>query len=289
MSNQESELSSIELLPLLKDIEFWYYERHISFLIAHKCYRREFAILSADAKMRRTLRVHTAQNFEYIFRIWRVIMKFSRKKGLDKFYHSTAHYFNPVPYQNPDLSSNVVSKIWLSESWKFMDGYDLFIDIDGETHDDFKAFKESMIKIHEFFSSINLPHEIFFSGCGFHIVVPFQYLPKLSLNPEEKNNIYDYCRKKAIFLHDKFSEMVDTSVYDSKRLMKCPYTLAQYGKDLYVCTPITTESKIYDCTLEDFKIGSVNIDNGFKLFYDKTKEVKLWVESEQPDQTSQTG
>ena len=272
----DKSLSSEDIKILNERILCWYEVIHLHYLITRKTCRREFAIMSSNDMMRRTFRVHNTQSFQYIFRNWDIINKFKRGKGLDKFYRSVAYYIKGVPYGNPDLSTNIQSKIWLSENIKDMAGYDLFIDIDANDHLDFDRAKESMQLIHKFFLKINLPHEINFSGRGFHVIVPYEYLPKLSFDPEDKNSIYDYCLKKAKYLFDNFTELVDTCVYDSKRLMKCPYTLALYGKDLYVCKPLTNEEIIYNCKLDDFIPENVFIEQGYKLFYDLNREVKIW-------------
>lgn len=244
----------------------WYSQLPVHYLISSKCFNREFAIMSQDGMMRRSLRVHNAQNFQYIFRCWHIMDRLWNDRGLEKFYYSCAVYHGGVPYQNPDLSINAITHAWNDQCMNHMTGYDLFIDIDEHMHNNFRASKESMILVHEYLKKICLPHEINFSGRGFHVIVPYRFLPMKSFNPEASDNIYLHCLKIVEHINKKITELADLSVFEPRRLIKCPYSLALYDKDLYVCTPLTMEKDIYDCRLNDFIPENVNIKNGFDLF-----------------------
>ena len=132
----------------------------------------------------------------------------------------------------------------------------MVIDIDsGDSEEtDYAVYSVEILK--KLFDCNNTPYHLRFSGRGFHFVIPYKYFEHLnkSFNPHEDNNIYAYMSDIADILHDDLSEMIDTSVYDSRRVLKIPFSLSIYQNESFICSPIKD--------LPNFKLSDYIFKNG---------------------------
>jgi hypothetical protein len=229
----------------------WYDIAPVKFEIIKFLYYREFALIDKkdSAKTIRMLKCHSVQHLDFILKNW---IKIRQQDKLVNLYYSLAKYQYGIPNQTPKLAERDNS-YWNRNHWRQMEGYDFLIDIDAGDHSEIDWAKESMITICDFFDELIVPYELRFSGCGFHIIIPFRYLPPLSRDPYEKENIYQLLAWVARHLYETKSEMIDTGIYDSRRICKVPYSLAVYDGQLYTCKPIITTTERNYFNLENYK------------------------------------
>lgn len=155
-----------------------------------------------------------------------------------QWYYSLAHYSTGLPFKN-FLIPKEQKTHWVINHWKQIISYDFCIDVDAPSFN-FKeqAFKDAQriaYDLSEWASYI----EIRDSGKGYHIIVPYRCFTKAlkscSFDPYKENNIYSELKKIALYYYRIFSEMVDTSIYDSRRIVKIPGTLAIYEDRIVEC------------------------------------------------------
>ena len=143
--------------------------------------------------------------------------------------------------------------------------YDLLIDIDASDHSEILHANKCTIEICKRLKQYDIEFEIVFSGCGFHIVIPYKHFEtkKFSFDPDSDNSIYSAYSLIAKKLSSKYSEMVDYNLNDSRRLCKIPYSLAIYENNIYMCCPLS----FY--TLQNFKLEDYKPDKAIKWLDDK--------------------
>ena len=240
------ELKEIKTDSPRLDLAYEYYNRtDVKFQIIKYTQRREFAYLAprwvwSEANRRkngRHFRVHNVHHLDVIMKGKYLLTMHNR--FFVNIFASLATYKDGVPYRSLQSVDESFKK-WEEKIHEHMESYDLLIDVDSPSHgeEDLTFAKEGTIEIKKIFDQLNVPHYIRFSGCGFHIVVPGKFLPKKSFDPKDKDNIYIYCKKIAKYFFDNMTELVDTSIYDSRRICKIPFTLAHYKRHSYVCLPI---------------------------------------------------
>ena len=125
---------------------------------------------------------------------------------------------------------------------------------------------ESAKHILRFFRETDCPFYCRFSGMGFHFVVPYELikitLPDHSFYTSREDNIYKIYRSIALFLRDNFSEMVDTVIYDKRRIIKIPYSLALYDHSVVMCCPLfSPERELRDFNRDEFGLDRVDPEN----------------------------
>jgi hypothetical protein len=145
-----------------------------------------------------------------------------------------------------------------------MDGYDFLIDVDAGDFEDIDGAYQSTREIISFFDFKDIPYEIRFSGKGFHLIIPHNYFSLFNVNYtimfnlKEEKNVYQLYSKIAKKLSDRFSEMIDLKIYDSRRVCKIPFSLALYKERIYVCYPFTTIEEFDDFRLINFELWNFN-------------------------------
>ena len=265
-----------------KDIKKWYYDARVKFSMINSLNNREMSCLIpswCEPETRkfniRTLRVHSVQHLDFIYSRLKI---FEDNKPYN-YYYSLAKYQIGLPYQDMrDLRRD--NKDWILHHHKQMIIYDFVLDIDAGDEEDIKYAYLSAKNIKTFLDLCDCPHEVRFSGRGFHFVIPYDYfLPHvigISLNPKKPNNIYKYYYRIANYFSKHFSEMVDLKIYDSRRLLKIPYTLAIYEDNIFVCSPFFNRNDFYSFIPEQYKLNNYNKDKlgqGLHLF-NKGKSIK---------------
>lgn len=177
-------------------------------------------------------------------------------------YYSLAEYNGPIPIVSKvGMDRETVQRnkeVWNYNHWKRMTGYDWLIDIDSENIDYIHGHVDTAIKVYKYLKIKQKVQEISirFSGCGFHLIVPFKNIPlKLKdvdegqmFNPEYKyRSIYTNLNKINKHISDLFGTDIDTGLSDSRRLCKCPDTLvwnAKAGKHLMRSAIITYDELV---------------------------------------------
>lgn len=246
-----------------------YKDIHNKLKIVKHLKNRETAILTPTftglgRKSMRDIRVHTVKNFDFMLK-WAGINEDNRPINI---YHSLAVYKEGVPF-GWKMSDRKDSD-WNKHRIKDTVAYDFVVDIDSPTHNEIDLAKEDAIKLYDIMKNYN--PSIRFSGKGFHIYIKYEDMLDYGLkgmrssnfDPNKDNNIYHnyFCVAKA--MHDTITEMIDLSIYDSRRLIKCPNTLAFYSpKDIYLCKELTFME------LENFKLEKYKIKAGDEFAKEK--------------------
>jgi hypothetical protein len=225
-----------------------YYKRlDVKYEIIKFLKNREFCLMSSKNKkiVVRNMRVHNTQHLDK----W--LYETQAEKQLFNIYYSVASFAKGVPYfkNGLDLKTRLI--------YNYMDtckGYAFILDIDAS---DFKISKISTLLIHDFFNKHKIPHEIRFTGHGFHVVVPEQFTESI----QSINNIKDLqilrsiLSQFALWLHDNITETIDLQVYDERRFIKVPFSLIFQKKGIYWCSPIYSTQQLKNCKLSDFEFS----------------------------------
>jgi hypothetical protein len=176
------------------------------------------------------------------------------------FYYSLARYTEGIPMQTMNFSLRDNSG-WQKTHTHSMQDYDFLLDIDAGSHDDIMMAHYSARLISDLFDEKNIPYELRFSGKGFHIIIPSGYFPSHSYNPKAEDSIYRLYAKIAKFLENNYSEMIDSGIYDSRRICKVPYSWALYEDAEYLCIPFIDKKDFLDFELKQYqfldKLGSM--------------------------------
>jgi len=212
----------------------------IKYKIRTYTYRREAAIKEYNSDlMRRMLRIHNTKHLDFFLHS-KYINWYLQKWNL---YYSMAIYKDGIP-KVPFGKFKRDFGNWKHDHWKDMEGYDYLIDIDADSHKDITKAQRSALIVAKRFQDTNVPFDIRFSGCGFHIIVPYSHFKKgkYSFDPTSDRSIYKIYSLIGKKLNEELSYMIDFSLNDSRRLCKIPYSLALYSRDhIYVCTPLTVK------------------------------------------------
>ena len=254
-------------------IKQWYNLNSVKFELIKFLYNREFALLVPrlieDKNIRkcsvRTLKVHSVQHLDFNLKCTDMFTK----ETPYCFYYSLANFKNGLPNQNLNFAKRDNTE-WNKNCYKEIIGYDYLIDIDAPDFDDLQFAYESAIDLKRIFDKLNVPYELRFSGMGFHFIIPYKYLPQdLTLNPHEKNNLYQFLTTLTSKLYKKYSELIDKSIYDSRRVCKIPYSLALYYNDAFVCSPFLSDEEFKNFKLYNYRPDKYPFSierRGIKLF-----------------------
>jgi len=241
-----------------EEYQQYYYRPDAKFKIITYTKCREVAILKPKGVQQkeygmRLFTISSVQDIDWMFRFARM-----RQNSIYyNLYHSVAKYEYGSFFCKLDTIERAAFKEkWLHEHWKHMTAYDFFIDIDGDFID-FDITHSSALLIMDFLNDLGVPFRCRFSGKGFHFIVPHEHFIK-TLPPEwqsfdvtQPKNIYLFFARTARYFYDSFSELVDTCIYDPRRLVKIPYSLSIYEHDSYICHPINTVSEMMDFSLSE--------------------------------------
>ena len=264
----------IDIKYRMKKMFEWYTNPAIKFAIINTTKNRETSFLmpswvDEDLKRANTrmLKCHSVQHLDFLFKVLDV---YKREKPYNVYY-SIAKYIEGIPNQDFSYLKMRDNSEWNKTHYHFITDYDYFIDIDAPDFNDLDFALESTKELKSLFDVLNVPYTLIFSGMGFHFKIPYKYLPKdLSFNPKDDENIYKMLSECTDKLYDLISEMIDTSIYDSKRLCKIPFTLANYDDRIVVCSPINSIEQ-----LNAFDVDNYKIENYIFL----TSEIKVYNEN----------
>lgn len=235
----------MKLISDYQILNLWYWKPAIKFkLIQYTKNRSMDWIESKDSRVFgitvRNMKCHSVQHLDFLMKALHFCDRNFKRYN---FYYSMAvYYLDGIPNQNMNLAErkDTLEK-WNKNYWKSIRGVDFFLDIDAPDGCIDEAFRQSL-RIKAFFDSFMIPYYYRFSGKGFHFVIPHDRLVNLdiSFNPED-NNVMNTYYEIAKYFHDNYTEMIDITIYDMRRVLKIPYSLALYKNEAYVCCPIDDE------------------------------------------------
>lgn len=190
----------------------------------------------------RFLRCHSVQHIEFILND---LLTAGSQGTIYNLYYSLGSYKNGMyPISWTDMKKRkLLTDRWTKTHYLEMVSYDWLIDFDvKKPTDNNKAYADAD-KLHKFLNDIKIPHEIRFSGRGFHIIIPYYILEplKASFEPLGDRNIYDFLSDMTKILYKKFSKLIDYDIFDSRRLCKLPFSAVHYETHEAVCVPISSE------------------------------------------------
>lgn len=174
-------------------------------------------------------------------------------------YYSLAKYKEGLPVMSPVLHFRKKDiEQWRDKMNSMIVSYDCLIDIDSPDHAHMGYAKETAGDITRLLNKFKVPYYLRFSGMGYHIVIPYDafYHLDIHMNPEEDvdRSVYTLFNTITDRLNDKFSEMVDTGLHDSRRILKVPYTLSMYADGCFVCWPFNSRSEFLEKSWKDFLV-----------------------------------
>lgn len=239
-----------------------YFKPKIKFLMLPYLQNRELALLSKiyPKSNTRNIRCHNVQMLDKIFKRLNLF-----KKGYS-LYYSVARFNKGVPFYTLILTYRDTHK-WNKTANENIESYDYVIDIDSPDDSSFIYARDSAYELAKFFLYSGLPFRVRYSGRGFHFVIDSEHVPPLSFDPSSDFNIYRALSNVSKYLYSEICEFIDTGIYDSRRVIKVPYSLAVYEDDIRVCVPISDIDFLRVCTLADFSPDLFDIN--FGQFQDK--------------------
>jgi len=218
---------------ILKEREFYYSHIFVLFEIVKCLKNRELCFLSHKGEIpRKTARNMIAFTIDYLKKHFRWI-------NFDKYsinmYHSVARLKpNTIPVFSYNLRERTKTqeyKDFKKEFINFVEGYNLFIDLDGK--EDFEKCYQEAKEIKKIFDEYKIPYYLLNSSFkGFHFHVPAEYMPNMEISELLKlinkvvyniKGIYDF-------------KTIDLSIFDLKRVCKVPYSYECSGA---ICLPLT--------------------------------------------------
>lgn len=266
----------------------WYRRAEVAFKLINYTFNREVCIIMPNYlgdikfKVTRMMRIHNTHHLK----VWldsMHILDGTREYGL---YYSLARYKDGIPYSTLRLTDRDFSD-WNQNNWKEIVSYDCVIDVDCNNHKEIDFVYYSAKEIKKLFDKLNVPYYIRFSGMGFHFIIPFQYFKDsgigISFNHSDDDSIYKSFMRIAMGLHNNYSELVDTTIYDSRRVVKMPFSIALYDGKEYLCKPFGSDDDFNGFVLKSMNpshfLGHVRFMDD-KLFNPEGNVVKLLKELE---------
>lgn len=248
-------------------IQNWYDRTDVKYEIVKQTMNRETVCLIPSwvtnknflKKSTRMLKMHCVAHFDVIYNR----LKINQLNIPFNFYYSLAEYWGGIPNQSLNFGSEERkrnNRAWNYTHTSHIKGFDFMLDIDAGDHKDIFFAWKSAINIQKFFNDCHCPHFVRFSGKGFHIIIPHKYLPTISYDITDKKNNYIFYSMIARALSERFSEMIDRSIYDSRRVAKLSYSLSLYDNQAYVCYPFNGFYELNNFDLENFKLENFTKD-----------------------------
>jgi len=249
----------IDIVQRMKVLYDWYSRQEVQYEIIKFTYNREFAVLlpwffhDNDGKFNdniRYLRCHNTEHFSYLLTEG---IRMFEKNFPYQLYYSLAKYRDGIPKFTMNLSKRNTED-WKNNHYKDMVSYDFLIDIDAKSFDNIYMALETAKEIKKLFDSYSLIYELRFSGRGFHFIIRNDLACQninYSMDINADNTIYLFYSQFAKFLNIIYSDMVDYRIYDSRRVVKCPYTLANYEDKITLCYPFLSDDEFQCFNLDD--------------------------------------
>lgn len=257
----------------------WYNNLTIRYKLFPYLKNREFALLVPKCfpedklKSTRFLKITNVQSFDFFFKVTGM-NDFETKYG---FFYSMAKYETGIPFVPYNKEKRSVAKTyWIENHWKEMVSYDFYLDVDGDEKI-FDLTKDSAKYILNLLMELKFPFKLRYSGQGFHFITDYEilepYIPLKwkSFNPNLSYNIYKLFGLIAKWISNQTSEFIDLGIYDPRRVLKIPFSLALYETGVYVCLPITNLIQF-----DNFDLKSAHIQNFILIEKIKSLEDKYF-------------
>ena len=231
------------------EIDEWYNNKKVKELITPFIKRRESVIISKTDN-RATIRYMNLFCPDSLKCLYKSTRFLDTEKECN-LYSSLAKFkgYFPVRGFYGEKRRKDVAKIKDGENYaKSIISMDFALDIDAPDHTYIGEAFFNAKQIKRLFDNLDVPYSLRFSGCGFHFVIPAQYFKhNRSYDGYVEDNIYQVYRALADCLYNEFSEFIDTSIYDMKRVLKTPYSLAIYDPEtVYVCWEYRSDEEFED-------------------------------------------
>ena len=191
-----------------------------------KCMRgKEVCFLSKDYKFRNI----KAHNIAFLFSNMRAFSFDQREYNI---YISCMDFFDMPAFSFNSEVRREQSTDFIKNFKNYSSGFDLFIDIEGGEN-----FLEEAKKLKALFDGYKVPYYVKNSGNGFHFVIPSIYFKSYLPNHLERKDVFSRFATTVKKLLDL--KLLDTTVYDNRRVYKCPYSFDfNTGR---VCLPLSDE------------------------------------------------
>jgi hypothetical protein len=232
---------------------WWYHNFPIQYALIRNLVKREMAFIAPEWQPKvhtyDNIRMQKAHSVQFLQGVLDYAIFNHKPNKLKNLYYSLAKFKDKgIPLRSELVDDNSKSD-WKVNYWQSIDQYDFVIDIDAPNHPDIpekvliqSAFR-SMQNISLYLTGLNCPHFVRFSGRGFHIFIPYKKIAEgmntVIFDPDSEINIYKEYRHIASFISSKFSDYVDLNIYDGRRIIKLPYSIAHYKRFSRVCYPLT--------------------------------------------------
>lgn len=247
-------------------IKEWYDRIDVKFEIIKQLHNRELALLIPSwvkekevlITSTRMLRCHNLNHYDFVLKD----LRFIERRLPYNFYYSLAQYIYGIPYQNFNDMANrkLVNEEWTKTHLQELEKFDFLLDIDAGDFSEIDSAFESANKVVLRLINLETPFEIRFSGKGFHVVIDEEHFLKNkfynSLPREHKLMFYSQIAK---YFYNTCSEMIDTTIYDFRRVCKLPYSLALYENSVLVCYPFRDYYEFKNFNLDKFRLKDFNI------------------------------
>lgn len=198
--------------------EEWYRRRPVLYELVKLMKAKEVAFLKPKYEENlsavRGMKIH---NIEFL----KLNMKaFNFCKRKFNIYVSCASLHNMPSFNFNYVYRKIELKKFREVFQDYLIGYDLLLDFDSKEHGLDRCYMDTGL-IKQLFDDYQVPYYIMFSGSGFHIKVPYEYL-----ETPEGNQGLDMCKLISKGLAETFDlESLDLSVYDMRRVAKVPYSI----------------------------------------------------------------
>ena len=227
-----------------------YYTNTVLFEVVKLLVGRETVLLDVKNKIYppvRCIKSHklcylnsNLRNFHFWDRTYNIYASLSRLNNMPMF------SYNPKERKRQMIEFNHTFK-------KYFVGYDLAHDFDSKQHTFNQAYNDCK-KVKELYDNYKIPYYLTFSGSGFHIVVPSQYLVDLPVWDGEIKHIVQFCEMVNTELSELFYlPTLDLGLMDVRRIWKVPYTYD--WKSGNICLPLD------DWQFNNFRFSMVKPEN----------------------------
>lgn len=255
---------------LLKE---FYHNPQVKFQLIKYMHNREFAYLVPqwikDEQIKgvseigtRNWRCHNVQSFDaimnkYIFGNYVNGVPHPRVVNL---YTSLAKYMQGMPHQPLGLSERHTDE-WKATHWQSMAQFDFLVDIDARPISQIYNAWHGARALKRLYDKYNVAYSLRYSMRGFHLIVPGTAMPALPFDPKAENSIYLHHKAMVKLIANKVSGLTDETTWDSRQLLKLPFSLVFGSEGTYMSYEFKTDSEFTKFFIEDYDVMGGN----FKL------------------------
>ena len=146
-------------------------------------------------------------------------------------------YMSVAKYDMQSASIEIERNTWKDNHWQHIEEYDFIIDVDKKEEATFEAIQLSAEIVKEYLDIKGWRYLMKFSGRGFHFTIKYSnFESDLSFDPFSDKSIYSWYRALADQIKEHCSDLIDTAIYDSRRVIKIPDSITYYPEGNYYCS-----------------------------------------------------